>query len=1097
MEDSDGTVRKKKLKAEESSDDGDAFRDMKRFFFRLNTLYTFLLCRKHVVPSFETLAKPLSAGLKREVEVMDFARIVALLPRGCVFKYIDENQMVPERKLFDFKRGGYQQRDVDIFELEDIEKKYEDEGKPTQILVFEFVDGTMKRTWNKDASDNPNKQVFMPTYTPEEMKKMIKKRETFFNERLDSFVKSCQVKGLVPIDELNLQAQSYIPKPRDYEDPITSMMKAKEAKQKEVVDEVTGESRPMMTEMVAKLKKTDLYSGQIKDHIIIPAREAEYGKLDIEFSDEIIDAIGYSNFYTHQTDAINAIHKGENVIITTSTSSGKSLIYQMCALDLMMKNPNSTFMYIFPTKALAQDQKRAFQAILSKLPSLKDVLVDTYDGDTEKEKRAFIRNHARVIFTNPDMIHASILPNHVNWRRFLYNLNLVVIDELHIYKGLFGSHVALVMRRLLRLCKDYYENSEIRFISCSATLKNPVQHMRDIFGIEEVRLIENDGSPRGAKHLIVWNPPVLSQHERKRENFIGESAKILVQLILSNVRTIAFCYVRRVCELLMKEVRVIFEEMGREDLITDVMSYRGGYSASDRRKIEREMFHGNLKAVISTNALELGIDIGGLDAVLMCGFPLSLANFHQQSGRAGRRSKDSMTVVVASDSPVDQHYVAHPELLTNSNDSNSFQDLVLDFTNMLIVEGHVQCAAFELPINIERDKIYFDEKLLTTICHERLKQDKNGFHTNIRFLPWPSKNVSLRGAEEDQFAVVDITNGRNKVIEEVEASRTSFTLYDGGIFIHQGCPYLVKEFNPDERYATVQRVDVDWVTNQRDFTDIDPQEIEYVRSMEGTDIPVYFGKIKITIIVFGFFKMDKFKRIIDAVEVHNPPVILDSKGFWIDIPKNALDILERKQLNPAAAIHAAQHGIMGLLPRFIVAGSDEIQTECKAPEKEFAERQTKRKRPARLVFYDSHGGIYGSGLSSKAFEHIDDILIGALERIQECLCEDGCPECVAASYCKENSLVLSKPGSLVILHCILGHNEEDFIDQIKDGPEPNMPEMKVETVEPVKAHVNFAPDFEVLDLAKIKKDSGQGMSSFSVHSHGPGVSVKSEDQISL
>lgn len=1058
-------------RGESAGQDDFQLRDFKKFFFKLNTLYTFLSCRKHVVPSFETLSKPLNASMKREVNEMDFARVVALMPRGTVFKYIDENQIVTERKLFDFNKGGYQQRDNDIFELEEIEKQFE-ESRSTQILIFEFVDGTMKRTWNRNGQDNPNKQVFLPTYTPEEMKKMIKKREAFFNERLSLFIEEASNEGIPTMKKLDELALKHMPKPKDYEDPITSMLKAKEEKEKQVVNEETGESRPLMTEMVSKLKKSEHYNGQIKTHMEIPQRHAEYGELNVDIDSEILDAIGYSQFYSHQADAINAVHNGENVIITTSTSSGKSLIYQLSAFDLMFRNPESTFMYIFPTKALAQDQKRAFQVILSKIPSLKNVVVDTYDGDTDPEKRSFIRNNARVIFTNPDMIHASILPNHVNWRRFLFNLHLVVIDELHIYKGLFGSHVALVMRRLLRLCREHYDNFFTRFISCSATLKNPVKHMMDIFGIDKVRLISNDGSPRGTKHLVVWNPPVLSQHDRKRENFISESAKILVDLILANVRTIAFCYVRRVCELLMKEVRSIFEEIRRQDLITDVMSYRGGYSAADRRKIEREMFHGNLKAVISTNALELGIDIGGLDAVLMCGFPLSLANFHQQSGRAGRRSKDSLTVVVASDSPVDQHYVAHPDLLMNSEDPDSFQDLVLDFTNMLIVEGHVQCASFELPVNIERDKKYFNDKLLRTICHERLQKDENGYHCNIRFLPWPSKHVNLRGAEEDQFAVVDITNGRNKVIEEVEASRTSFTLYDGGIFIHQGYPYLVKEFNPEEKYATVQRVDVDWVTNQRDFTDIDPQEIEYVRSMEGTDVPVYFGKIKVTIIVFGFFKLDKFKRIIDAVEVHNPPVIINSKGLWIDIPSRALEILESKQLNAAGAIHAAQHAIMGLLPKFIVAGSNEIQTECKAPEKEFAERQTKRKRPARLVFFDSHGGSYGSGLSSKAFEHIQEILNGTLQRITDCPCEDGCPECVAASYCKENSLVLSKPGSLVILHCILGHEEDDYIDLIKDGPEPNMPEIKVETVIPVKEHVNFAPDFEILDIKNIKKEEG-------------------------
>lgn len=1040
--------------------DHDEFSELKSFFFRLNTIYTFLSCRKHIVPTFETIKKPIEASLKRTVTELDFAKIVALLPRDCVFKYIDENQIITETKVFDFNNGGYQQKDNDIFELKSVEDQFS-EARSTQILLFEFVDGVMRYTW---VNGDYKKQVKLPEYSADEMKKMISKRKIAFENTLDDFIVKQKAEGANPMEALTKIAQNHLPKKKDYEDPIEAMMKSKEGKDERlIVDEETGMERPTIEGMIKSLEKSDMYNNQIKEHFVIPEKTASFKDLDFELSPEVYQALEYERFYTHQAEAINAIHNGENAIITTSTSSGKSLIYQLSAIDLLLKDPESTFMYIFPTKALAQDQKRSFVALASKIPELSGIIVDTYDGDTEADKRVFIRKNARIIFTNPDMIHASLMPNHPNWRHFLYNLKLVVVDELHTYKGLFGSHVALVMRRLLRLCRYFYQNDKVQFISCSATLKQPVNHAKQMFGIDNVRLIHEDGSPQGMKHLVIWNPPTLSQHLRKRENFIQESAKILVKLILKNVRTIAFCFVRRVCELLMKEVRRIVEDMGREDLLTEVMSYRGGYAASDRRKIEREMFHGNLRAVISTNALELGIDIGGLDCVLMCGFPLSMANFHQQSGRAGRRNKDSMTLVVASDAPLDQHYVAHPHILLDSANPDSYQELILDFDNVLILEGHIQCAAFELPIKIDRDKEYFKEVHLRKICHERLNHNSDGYHTHNRFLPWPAKLVSLRGGEEDQFAVVDITNGRSKVIEEVETSRTSFTLYDGGIFIHQGCPYLVKEFNPDERYATVQRVNVDWITSQRDFTDVDPEEIELVKSFDDSDTPVYFGRIRITIIVFGFFKIDKFKRIIDAVETHNPPVIIDAKGLWIDIPKRALELCETKMLSLAGGIHSAQHGIMGQLPRFVVAGADEIQTECKAPEKEFAERQTKRKRPARLIFYDSNGGKYGSGLSVKAFEHIDDLMLGTIQRLEDCPCKDGCPECVLAGHCKENNFVFSKRAALILLHCIMGHETSSFADRIPDGPETGMPEIKVETVVPVSSHVNFAPDFQIID----------------------------------
>ncbi|AMD19199.1 HBR298Wp [Eremothecium sinecaudum] len=1039
----------------------DGFKELKKIFFKLNTFYTFLISRKHVLTSFETLKPPIEQAIHRELQVEDLNRIAVLMSNNAVYKYIDMHQIHTETKVFDFNNGGFKQKESDIF---DMKNGPDDEYEDSQVLVFEFTDGTMGNSSRKNKTSN----MAVPEYTVDQMKTMIMKRKQVFDERLKNFIDRAQKEGKDAWEELCSLANATLPLKKEYMDPVDAMVKAKEKKSEVLLDEETNTTRPTIDALIEQLKRSKIYNDQIAASYKLPKRVAKFGRLNFEVKTEVLDAFGHNELYSHQADAINAIDAGENVIITTSTSSGKSLIYQLAAIDLLSKDPESTFMYIFPTKALAQDQKRAFQQILSRIPSLSSVMVDTYDGDTIAEDRVNIRKNARVIFTNPDMIHASILPNHPNWRHFLLHLRIVVVDELHIYKGLFGSHVAMVMRRLLRITMDFYENSKLQFVSCSATLKRPIDHMKNIFGISQVTLISEDGSPTGSKHLLVWNPPKLTQHMRKRENFIHESAKILVQLILNNVRTIAFCFVRRVCELLMKDVRVLLQEMGRPDLVNEIMSYRGGYSASDRRKIEQEMFHGGLRAVISTNALELGIDIGGLDAVLMCGFPMSLANFHQQSGRAGRRNEDSLTVVVAGDSPVDQHFVSHSEMLVDINNQDAFQELVLDFENKLILEGHIHCAAFELPIKIDRDCKYFNPKYLEDLCTRRLQHDENGYHANDKYLPWPAKMVSLRGEEEDQFAVVDISNGRNIIIEEIEASRITFTLYDGGIYVHQGYPYLVKEVNTDEKYAKVQRVDVDWSTSQRDYTEVDPDEIEMIRSLDTSDVPVYFGKIKTTMVVFGFFKIDKYNKILDAVETHNPPVIINSKGLWINIPAKALDLIKERQLNIAGGIHAAQHAVIGLLPRFIVAGVDEITTECQAPEKEFASRQTTRIRPARLIFYDSKGGTQGSGLSSKVFENINIILEGALQRVEECPCEDGCPDCVAAAFCKERSMVLSKPASIIILHTILGHDESEYIDRVKFGPEPNMPEIKVATIEPVKSQVKFAKGFQIIDSRQVK-----------------------------
>lgn len=462
------------------------------------------------------------------------------------------------------------------------------------------------------------------------------------------------------------------------------------------------------------------------------------------------------------------------------------------------------------------------------------------------------------------------------------------------------------------------------------------------------------------------------------------------------------------------------------------------------------MFEGKLMGIVATNALELGVDIGSLDAVITLGFPYSISNLRQQSGRAGRRNKDSLSVLVGDKFPTDQYYMRNPgELFTKPN-----CELQIDLANELILEGHLQCAAFEMPIHPDEDSVYFGKKL-PELAATRLVKDEFGFyHCHERFRPQPSRCVSIRDTEDQHFAVIDTTHARNVVLEEVEASRAFFTIYEGGIFLHQGQTYLVQELNTDRRFARVVRVHVEWTTMQRDYTDIDPIETEAMRvindgtssssssSSESTPSRVFYGSVQIHAVVYGFFKVDKRGRVLDAVAVDNPPIDIFTKGIWLDVPKRALEILDSRRLNIAAAIHAAEHAVLSLLPTFVISSPGDVRTECKVAKKELGKnlklvneaptrsqnKDTKtlqppfRQRPARLTFYDAKGGSCGSGIAGKALEFIDVLLRRAISRIEACHCitPQGCIECVCDERCKEMNVVMSKAGAGVVLRCLLG-----------------------------------------------------------------------------
>ncbi|OTA69065.1 P-loop containing nucleoside triphosphate hydrolase protein [Hypoxylon sp. EC38] len=1059
------------------------FKELDKTHKALNLVFTFCSTRKHLATTFDTIRSAVESNTKRELTVEDVAAIAALRPEGINFTYVDEVMLQTDIKGAErdlaFKSG--RSKDITVqgpapdasvggfTGLEELGSRHPDDLSPSgkEVLYFEFVDGDLKRQVQSRKTGEPSQpnrrlrdeDLKMPVYSQKQLTTLIEKRNQKFTNAVNSFINRCVEENLDPDVMLRQEAEAYIPVPSE---SGTTTPKPEPS----TIPKSIPKERKSIPEIIQEIKDSPWYTNQIvpDGHRVFEAQEPVFGELDFLLSQDMVNALynarGITQFYAHQAEAINNLHAGRHVVVSTSTSSGKSLIYQLPVLHALEQDSNTRAIYIFPTKALAQDQKKSLKDMLAYFTGLENILVETFDGDTPMYDRNQIRDEARIIFTNPDMLHLTILPQEDRWRAFLKHLRCVVVDELHYYNGLMGSHVAFIMRRLRRICAAV-GNRKVKFISCSATVANPREHFKTIFGIEDVHLVDFDGSPSGRKEFLCWNTPYKDPGDPSsgRGNAIAECARLFCQLILRGVRVIAFCRVRKQCEELVNAAKSELESLGRPECMARVMGYRGGYTAQDRRRIENEMFGGKLMGIIATTALELGVDIGTLDCVITLGFPYTIANLRQQSGRAGRRNKDSLSVLVGDCFPTDQHYMQNPdELFTKPN-----CELQVDLNNMLVLEGHIQCAAYEMPIKPVEDAVYFG-KDLAKIAEERLVKDDLGYyHCHDRFRPIPSKFVAIRDTEDEHFAIVDVTHGKNIVLEELEASRAFFTIYDGAIFLHQGNSYLVRDFQPERKIAKVEKVMVEWTTQQRDFTDVDPIETEAIRKIPGSLSRAFHGLIRITQNVFGYFKVDRKRRILDAVQVDNPPIIRHSKGMWLDVPKRALEILVGRRLHVAGAIHAAEHAIISLMPNFVISMPGDVRTECKSPLKEFARKETSRKRPARLTFYDAKGGTNGSGISTKAFEFIDLLLVQALERVQRCHCQTGCPECVCSEFCNEANEVMSKAGSEVIIKTLL--NMEIDIEALPMGPEEMSP-VGIETVVLAKPVPSRGKKF--MDDAEIK-----------------------------
>ncbi|KAK4554550.1 ATP-dependent 3'-5' DNA helicase [Recurvomyces mirabilis] len=1009
----------------------DVFTKLAQVHRALNLVYTFCCTRKHLATTYETIKSAVEANIKRPLDITDIAKVKLLVPGAINFQYVDEQMLQVALMGEEDLRKGKRANDMFPESPQEERARRAAAGKDdhTEVLLFEFIDGDLKRQVTNPKTGEivrahrklREEDLKMPVFSQKQMMKLIEKRNTKFASAINAWLNDCAEAGVDAVERLEQEHIPLIPAPARSREatptPVDTLPKSIPTER---------ESIPFIIE---ELKSSEWYTGQIvpDGHRVFDPQWPVYGELSFPLSQDLVNALyntrKIESLYSHQAEAINALHEGQNVIVATSTSSGKSLIYQIPVLNALESDKQTRAMYIFPTKALAQDQRRSLREMLGYLPGLEDVVCDTFDGDTPMAERNQLRDEARIIFTNPDMLHLTILPQEEKWRHFLQNLRYVVMDELHVYNGLFGAHVALIMRRLRRICAAV-GNRKVKFISCSATVANPQEHMRTIFGIEDVKLVDFDGSPSGRKEFLCWNTPFKDPGDPSsgRGDTFAETARLF-------------------CQLILRAVKNELNSLERSEVMARVMAYRGGYTPQDRRRIEKEMFEGKLVGIIGTNALELGVDIGSLDAVVTVGFPYTIANLRQQSGRAGRRNKDSLSVLIGDCFPTDQYFMQNPdEIFTKPN-----CELQVDLTNLLVLEGHIQCAAYEMPINPDEDDKYFG-KQLPSICSERLRKDDqlDFYHTAERFLPYPSRTVAIRDTEDDHFAIVDTTAGRNVVLEELEASRAFFTIYEGGIFLHQGHTYLVREMNTDRMIAKVELVHVDWTTQQRDFTDIDPVETEAIRRIPGSLSRAFFGSIKILQNVFGFFKVDKKRRILDAVQVDNPPIIIFSKGMWLDVPRGAIEILNSRRLNLAGAIHAAEHAILSLMPNFVISMPGDVKTECKVAIKEFAKKETSRKRPARLTFYDDKGGQHGSGIAAKAFEFIDLLLNQACDRVEACHCHEGCLECCCSERCREANQVMSKAGAEVILKSLL--NKEIDVDNLPWGPDDERVPAGIETV---------------------------------------------------
>jgi DEAD/DEAH box helicase domain-containing protein len=705
-----------------------------------------------------------------------------------------------------------------------------------------------------------------------------------------------------------------------------------------------------------------------------------------------LSLVGIQGVYPHQRQALDVLDAGRNAVVATGTASGKTLVYNLAFARTAIADQKRTALYLFPTKALARDQLRQVREL--RLPQVRAAV---YDGDTPQAERPLIRRNANLVMTNPDMLHASILPGHARWGNFFLRLAMVVVDEAHVCRGVFGSHVAMILRRLRRLVDHY--GGRPQFVLASATIGNPSELAERLVGLPFDEVAE-DHSPRGEKLFVLWNPPMVDEERGLRRSALSESSWLLRKLVEQEVRTIAFCRSRRGAELVA--------EFARRDLPGSlkrrVKAYRAGYLAEERRALERALSSGELLGVAATTALELGIDIGSLDAAILAGYPGTRASMWQQAGRAGRRTGPALAVLVAQDDPLDQYLVHHPaDLFTKPPEA-----AVVDPTNPYVVEPHLACAAREQPLAEEELDVFGDQ---SRPALERLIERGELFWRRgllyHRGRESPHARVDIRSASGGLFAIVDRDTGA--LLGTVDESRAHHHVHPGAVYLHQGEQFEVDQLDLAGRVALVSKSEADYYTQTRDITDVEVLSIQH-EGMAGT-VPALFGTVRVTRQVVGFQrKLNSTQEVIDEVSLDLPPQVLDTKALWWILSPSLLEAARVTTAMLPGSAHAAEHAAIGLLPlvatcdRWDIGGlSTPFHPDTGA---------------ATIFIYDGYPG--GAGIAERGHASGERLLEATFEAVRQCPCARGCPSCVQSPKCGNGNEPLDKPGAVALLAAMLG-----------------------------------------------------------------------------
>jgi len=713
-----------------------------------------------------------------------------------------------------------------------------------------------------------------------------------------------------------------------------------------------------------------------------------HGLLDSPLS-HALDAYLEQNgirLYSHQCEAINHARAGKNVILTTSTASGKTLAFNLPVFSQLEAHADSRALYLYPTKALSNDQlltleeMATFTGIAAK-PAI-------YDGDTPQSKRSAIREHARIIISNPHELH-QVLSWHAKWQPFFSNLDYIVIDEAHRYRGVFGSHIAFVIRRLLRICRHYGANP--RFILSTATLANPREFARDLTG-QEFALVDNDGSPHGRKNFVLYNPFYDGISERSLHQ---ETKDLLVSCVKEDLQTLCFTGSRKMAELVTVWARDDARRIS-ERLAESISVYRAGFLPEERRAIERQLKGGTMKGVVSTNALELGIDVGSLDAVILSGYPGTMMSTRQQVGRAGRKGGESLAVLVAQANPLDQYFMHHPDQFFD----RCHEHAIIDTANPYIVSGHLLCAAAELPVNEETDRQFFGESLsgllLELESDDLLRRTSRGWVYTGRGRATDA--VKLDGVPGETFRVM--CHGR--LLETLDRGQAYREAHKGAIMLHQGETFVVNEMDLETHTIRVTETDVDYYTQPLKEADLSIIETLETRTVNG--VRCAFGVVDVTEQYTGY-KIKRGDTIIGVEPLSLPALTFRTKAFWFILPESIEQKVTGAGLDLAGGLHGAEHAIIALMPLHVICDRWDIGGLSSPAFGEAGE-------PAVFVYDAYEGGI---GLAEKAFGILPDLFASVFELVRDCPCETGCPSCIYSPKCGNDNQPLDKDATRLIL----------------------------------------------------------------------------------